>query len=109
MPFKCYQCLAKFPSGRACVSHCLEEQQLVELSIYRPHQSGYIATHYGIVPSNMSTSDVHFDEKSFRMTYSSRDGKHTPIAKANKFSATPERHKEEDTLPYDKDDMHVCI
>ena len=108
MPFKCYYCLVKFPDGTSCARHCLENHQHRELCIYRPHASGYIAKHYGFVPSNLAVSDVHFNEDNEKVTYSTRDGQQTPIAKAKKLSATPERTLDE-TLPYDTEDAEVCI
>ena len=108
MPFKCYHCLNKYHNGKDCIQHCRSDHPDSELAMFKPHTaSGYIATHYGIKPSDILDTDLHFDESTYQITYSTRTGCDTPLGKANKCSVTPNRDDMGGNLPCDTDDMQV--
>ena len=46
MPFKCYYCLKKYHNGNDYIEHCRSDHLDSELSLYKPHTFGYIATHW---------------------------------------------------------------
>ena len=99
MPYRCYQCQLKFLDGNECLKHAIGEHPDASLAMYRPQDggSGYVATHYGIVPRdrNMQPSDVDYNENNKTVTFSVRTGISTPASKATRYSATPVKYDEE--------------
>lgn len=100
----------KFPGGK-CLVHCVRGHPKNELVVYRlnSRRTGYIATHYGLVPSEngLSSTDLEFDEDTYKVKYSTRAGITTPISKACRFSATPPQGDHDETLPYEEDDHYL--